>query len=480
MFKNWCNTNHFNNASNLSHVLMDGGVLSVPFDKLNDFLEEYIRAVKAGEKLYLVEQKTKTYNFFVDIDYKDKDPLSVEEIKDISKIVCDKVKRHGGGECLISVSPPKKAGTQIKTGIHLNWPGMVVDQSSAVALREHIVVALTKGKGSKNWDQIVDSSVYGDLKRGTKGSGFRMPWSYKLAKHDDCGGSGCSGCKNGKIEQLSYLPLFKYTTSPLSTLIRVDQKPDVNILKMSVVRTDQPQSVIISSPNVSATRQEGSFTEEQMKDEIEDEEVRELIQTFVQNNMEGQERAYVTKIFKHKEIYLVKTTSKYCENIKREHNSNHVWFMISGTEIIQKCFCECPTLSGRRDGFCKDFRGRRHKLSTKIIEKLNLRNTFSGTKPTPSKNIQTENVKMLLGKFLIKNMHCQDTTKIVSISPLKKGWNVLTTSNYCETIHGVHDNVDMSYFIEKGTICQKCPLCKRSTARKHVLYPSIINLLKQK
>ena len=41
MFKKWCNHNKFNNATNLSHVLMDGGVLSVPFDKLNEFYEKF-------------------------------------------------------------------------------------------------------------------------------------------------------------------------------------------------------------------------------------------------------------------------------------------------------------------------------------------------------------------------------------------------------------------------------------------------------
>ena len=108
MFKKWCNHNNFNNATNLSHVLMDGGVLSVPFDKLNAFYEKYIEAVKKGEKLFVVEQKTETYNFFVDIDYKDERALTLEEIQSICKIICDKVKRHGGKECLISVSPPKK------------------------------------------------------------------------------------------------------------------------------------------------------------------------------------------------------------------------------------------------------------------------------------------------------------------------------------------------------------------------------------
>src|SRR6056300_284071 len=170
MFRRWCVENKFNHANKLSHVMMDGGVLSVPFDKLDDFNERYIAAIASGEDLFIVEQKTETYNFFVDIDYKDKEALTLDEIQDICKIICDKVKRHGGKECLVSVSPPKKAGELTKTGVHLNWPGFVVDQSSAIALREHILVALSKAKGGTDWNEIVDSSVYGDIKRRTRGS----------------------------------------------------------------------------------------------------------------------------------------------------------------------------------------------------------------------------------------------------------------------------------------------------------------------
>src|SRR6056300_2083466 len=143
MFKKWCTQQKFNNATNLSHVLMDGGVLSVPFDKLNDFHEKYIEAAKAGEKLFVVEQKTPNYNFFVDIDYKDSKALTIEEIQDICKVICDKVKRYKGGDCVISVAQPKKVGDLVKTGVHLNWPGYVVNQASALALREHILVALS-------------------------------------------------------------------------------------------------------------------------------------------------------------------------------------------------------------------------------------------------------------------------------------------------------------------------------------------------
>src|SRR6056300_614916 len=367
MFKKWCNQQKFNNATNLSHVLMDGGVLSVPFDRLNEFHEKYITAVKSGENLFVVEQKSPTYNFFVDIDYKDENSLTLDEIQDICKIICDKVKRHGGKECLISVSPPKKVDKYTKTGVHLNWPGFVVDQASALALREHILVALSKAKGNTDWNEIIDSAVYGDLKRKTKGSGFRMPWSHKMAKHMACGGRGCSGCEKGKVEQLAYLPIFVYKHGPLSTILNVPQTPDVEILKMSVVRTNAPQNAFVESPNV---RREGSLTKAQMKDEVQDERAKMAVEAFIRKYMEGQGNAHVVKLFRQNSVYFVTTTSKYCENLQREHGSNHVWFIVSGKQILQKCFCECPTLVGRRDGFCKDFCGRRHELTRDVLELL--------------------------------------------------------------------------------------------------------------
>ena len=48
----------------------------------------------------------------------------------------------------------------------------------------------------------------------------------------------------------------------------------------------------------------------------------------------------------------------------------HVWFRIDGHTIIQKCFCTCETMKGRRYGFCRDFYGRKHALPDKIFEKL--------------------------------------------------------------------------------------------------------------
>ena len=53
-----------------THVLMSGGILCVPSEETQDFYREYIQAINLGTKLYVVEQKTDLFKFFVDLDYK--------------------------------------------------------------------------------------------------------------------------------------------------------------------------------------------------------------------------------------------------------------------------------------------------------------------------------------------------------------------------------------------------------------------------
>jgi hypothetical protein len=465
MFKKWCIEQNFYKKPNVSHVFMDRGSISVPFDRLNEFNHKYIEAVRSGEKLFVVEQKTPTYNFFVDIDYKDDQALTIEEIRDICKIICDKVKRHGGKKCLVSVSQPKPSGEYIKTGVHLNWPDYVVNQASALALRQHILVALSKAKGGPDWNAVIDSSVYGDLTRKTKGSGLRMPWSHKISK--------------GVVEG-AYLPLFIYENGPLSALRRIEQYPDIDILKMAIVRTERTDFVTVEHPSVSV--KEGAFTDAQTKDELHDEEVKEMVQDFIQKNMEGQGSAIVTKMFRHKNTYLVSTTSKYCENLKREHGSNHVWFYISGRVIAQKCFCRCETIRERRDGFCKDFYGRRHELHSKIIDKLYEDRSELSSCPVMKKieenpEIKQVDVKPQLQSYMRRFMEGQGDTTVINLKRNKSEYFVTTTSNYCETIKGNHEEATMNYIINKNKITQKCPVCKKQKPKTHILSASVVTNL---
>ena len=375
MFRQWCTNQGFANSSNLSHVLMDGGVLSVPFDRLDEFYVKYVEAVNSGEQIFVVEQKTDTFNFFVDIDYKSTTALSVERIEHLARTICDRVAGFGGKGCLVSVAKPKKvANNKIKTGVHLNWEGYTVDQTAAVALRGHILNFLKIEDPAENWDDVIDKSVYGNPETGTKGSGFRLPWSHKKGKHNECGGKGCIVCGNtGKLTEGVYLPLFRYLHGiPFSILTKVTQDPTVELLKSATVRTTDTVAVTVAQPVSSILKKvpEGKFSRTQTKNEVDDQGIKTRLEAFIRMYLDGQGSMRINKIFKHDSVYLIGTNSSYCENLGRSHNSNHIWFVANETCVYQKCFCTCETLQGRRNGFCKDFSGRKHMLPPTIANLL--------------------------------------------------------------------------------------------------------------
>ena len=460
MFKRWCKDQGFANNSDLSHVLMDGGVLSVPFDKLNDFYEKCVEVYNSGEKIFVVEQKTENYNFFMDLDYKDDEEMSFEQIKSVCKVICDKVSKFGGKDALISVAEPKPIDTLIKTGIHINWPGFVVNRSSALGLRDHVINTLNLAYGSRDWKDIVDISVYGNNSRNTKGSGFRMPWSHKKGKHEACAGQGCELCNNtGKETQSEYLPIFMYKHGPSSTLQKTEQKPSVDILHMATLRTQNMEPVIIEG-----TREEATFTTLQTKNEFKNQEALLLVEAFVRKNVEGQTTASITKMFKYNKQFLVSTNSKYCENKKCNHNSNHVWFHIVGDTIAQKCFSTTNVL--RQYGFCKDFSGRRHQLSKKITDVL-----YEDGKVetyTPKKKVIVEPEQNLLEKFIKKYIIKRETFIIESLKREGVKKYTVTTKESCDTCKET-----ITFSILKSQIHQVCK-CK---CRAHNLTDKIVSTL---
>jgi len=460
MFKRWCKDQGFSNNSDLSHVLMDGGVLSVPFDKLNDFYEKCVEVYNSGEKIFVVEQKTENYNFFMDLDYKDDEEMSFEQVKSVCKVICDKVSKFGGKDALISVAQPKPIDTLIKTGIHINWPGFVVNRSSALGIRDHVINTLNLAYGSRDWKDIVDISVYGNNSRNTKGSGFRMPWSHKKGKHEACAGQGCKLCNNtGKETQSEYLPIFIYKHGPSSTLEKTEQKPSVDILHMATLRTQGMEPVIIEG-----TREEATFTTLQTKNEFKDQEALLLVEAFVRKNIEGQTTASITKMFKYNKQFLVSTNSKYCENKKCNHNSNHVWFHIVGDTIAQKCFSTTNVL--RQYGFCKDFSGRRHQLSNKITDIL-----YEDGKVetyTPKKKVVVEPEQNLLEKFIKKYIVKKETFVIELLKREGVKKYTVTTKESCDTCKET-----ISFSILKSQIHQVCK-CK---CRAHNLTDKIVSTL---
>lgn len=345
---------------------MDGGSLSVPSDKLNDFYEICVKCIRSGEPIFVVEHRTAIYNFFVDLDHKALEAVPLEKIEKISKLICDKVASLGGHECLVSISKPKPSGTMVKSGIHLNWPNFPVNQVMGLRLRTHIIRVLEKMMPSYDWEKIVDKAVH----TGAKGSGFRMPWSHKKQRHTECKGHGCLVCeKTGKLTEPPYLPVFRYCDGELEPIDFTE--PCVKVLEESSIRSEATESVEIPEP-VGNTESSVPRVTQSMK-VIESTELLGALENYVQKYLPGHGRAKFTKISENKsKTFVISTTSQYCDNVKREHVSNHVWFSIYQGKITQKCF----------DEGCQGFTSKSYLLSPSVLKLLypdSNANTFIGS-----------------------------------------------------------------------------------------------------
>ena len=288
-----------------THVLMSGGILCVPPEETQDFYREYIEAINLGSKLYVVEQKTESFKFFVDLDYKAPEKLSDEDLVQFCSIIHKSLETSS--PCLISKARPRSIGEGlIKSGVHIHWPNLTVSRTQAMNLRSKIVTSLS-ADFPFDWDKVIDSSVYG-------GSGLRMLWSHKKPTGDP------------------YVPWRSLDGREFSKVANVDT------LALFSVRTDE----------------EAHQTDEVLADSG-------PLEDFVQKYMEGQSQAHIKKVQRHEHNgWFAQTDSKFCERIRKEHKSNHVWFSIHSGRISQRCL----------DEECAEFKGTEHILPPSIVERL--------------------------------------------------------------------------------------------------------------
>jgi len=299
----------------VSHLLLDGGTLSVKEETV--FHEAYVNDLLLGEKLYVVEKKTTPYfRFFVDIDYVGEVGLDFEKVcKELFNIV-------NLGPCYIAKAHPRNKPEGIKYGVHVIWPESVVDKPMAQSIRLKIIREL----GDECWEKIIDSSVY-------SGSGLRMLWSLK-----------------NEHGSTPYIPWAKISGSNFELFSNV--YPCTEILNMFSIRT---------------TSSSTCYSEEETKQQPTND-----LEEFIRKHLPGQENARISKISKCKKSengLWVSTNSRYCDNVKKEHKSNHVWFNVrrlgnSGWySIAQKC----------QDEECKEYIGRLYRFPSRLIVDANER-----------------------------------------------------------------------------------------------------------
>lgn len=290
------------NSGKTTHLLLDGGTLTAG----ESFYDDYIGDILHGERLCVVEKKTAPhFRFFVDVDFvSDEHELDFVNVSlVIAKILYDL------GPCVLARARPRPVEGGQKYGLHIIWPESIVTKQRANSLRLKILSEL-----GPDWEKIIDASVYA-------GSGLRMLWSLK-----------------NEPDSTPYIPWGEIRDG---VFIEFEHKsPSVEYLKLFSIRATE----IVNSPS-----QESQYSSSSSE-----------LEMYIRTNIPGQASAKIVKISKckNKKDYWIGTTSKYCDNVKRDHRSNHVWFCLRPSGMIaQKC----------QDEECKGYTGRFYRIPSRLI-----------------------------------------------------------------------------------------------------------------
>jgi len=350
-----------------THLMLNGACLDISKD-YSTFLTLYSKYVKQY-RYYFVEKKTPNFNFFIDLDFIDSEIVNVIKIiKNIQEVIL--FFYESDYNCIVCSADFKKIIKQgkeyTKQGFHLHWPNLVVNIQIAKQIRDSIVTKLKtlygKNESSYNsWDDIVDSSVY--IKNG-----LRMCGSYKGHREDGV----------FKHEGREYWPKFviktngDYDSSEFNKLLDSVEYT----IRMCSIRSIENITEIKNTPigisNCEECETEDNSNSDRKKLSITSNEYKEIIK-FFKNHVKDYSVNDIKKIFNYSDgkLFILQTTSQYCQNISRRHNSCGVYFKLSPIGICQKCFCKCDTMDGRKYGYCKDFSSTPIPCSKYLLKLLN-------------------------------------------------------------------------------------------------------------
>jgi hypothetical protein len=301
-----------------THVFLDGGKAAIPQSELHGFFEQYKRCIERGYNQYAVERvSTDKFRYFIDIDL----DVNIEH-DDIIKEVISVVSYLLDKTSDIVVCSKKTCDSRplIKGGIHIVWMDVVVDTETAMQVREEAICRLDD-KFDKI-EKVFDGTVY-------RGSGLRMLHSRKRNGYD------------------VYLP--SYTISKEGVFCSITDPDDVRWLQKCSLRyfSLEDTGCISKRPcpaNIPLARKPSVVVD-----------TEHVIQIMAIIPSEYSPCKVISVQSSNGQNYLITCTSKYCANIGRRHNSNHVYFVAKWDGLYQKCHCSCKTLDGRKHGYCKDF-----------------------------------------------------------------------------------------------------------------------------
>lgn len=379
---------YFGRTGDVSHLLLDKGVLCVPKDSNDDFVHEYSRGVLLGGRpSCIVEYKQRIFRMFYDLDIVTKDKhmakmMSVGEfdsrVRHIIHTICIAtvflfdVTKTTATICISNI--PKTKGDEIKIGVHITFDNIFATSSTALHIREKVLELLEAEENpfSNGWDQIVDAAVF-------KGSGMRLPWA---AKQDDL--------KRVYVPRLEYL-----LDSEESDIVETKLDPDEIIKSLEQIKSIISKTSLRSKGILTKLRDSefdinsspehsGVFSHASLKEYS---SVVAELERLIPTQYDGK----ITGVVKAEYVYMFRHSSKYCANVERRHTSSNTYFLVSKSGMRQGCYSRKDDDLGRKYCPCKEYKGDYITLPSAIIEELFPEEPKNTQLPPAMPNEQSEN-----------------------------------------------------------------------------------------
>jgi hypothetical protein len=408
----WIDANHCKfqpgckeKETHMSLVGGEYGKLLVP-DSLHDaWLEMYTQELERGaHSLFFAERKTQIFRMHFDLDFTQPTKVDVEYLREMASHMNEVFRRFYPDiprdskewtTVLLCAQPkPVESGGRpmVKSGCHMIWPWLMVDQGIALQLRLNVLTHINatmppRCPDSNPYEDVVDETVL-------KSNALRMYGSDKAVRCKTCKGKAmCStpGCMRGiLVENRAYT---------LNTVLRPDGAEDTE--RVTHWRGDLYACIRFTSTRSSRTTPTAGFVVPY--DAITDESVTrarkaarskkrmstgngpvnsesidlscpivEHLQNYISMKLEiNWVNVRVKQLFLQREkgVYTCKVDgpgSLYCQNAKRAHSSSCIYFEVTKNGICQRCYSP-KTTSGVS---CKAFRGNTIQLNPWLKEAM--------------------------------------------------------------------------------------------------------------
>ncbi len=300
--KRYCSANGLSTYSKdlSTHLFMDGGKLLLSKEKSEHFWKTYKNLILSKTSICLVERSNaEKCRYFLDIDLKNiEKPFDVDAF--VQRVAID---FHDA----VYVICFRRDETHIY-GVHVIFHSLTyssVEDAKSISKTFH-------------WVDGIDESVYS--------TGLRMIGSVKPTQEPR--------------EDTMYLPAFKvYGTTIKKVAKSISQRAinetSIRLSYVNRVAQEKKHATVLCMQCTEDLIPETALLHKNYTD-------------------------CITQIQHYKDDYFIaNTNSRYCMNIKKEHKSAYVYFVIHPKTrmMYQKCFCKCT------DKTCKTFKSRGIKLS---------------------------------------------------------------------------------------------------------------------